>query len=164
MAAVVKMTETTLDARVARLESDVSFIRTDVADIKAGLNQMRDKMDDGFKEVRSQIAALRKETHAEFGSVRGEIADPRKEMQNDSNTVRGEIAGLRGEMNSGFKAMRGEVTRHFRRLAGLMITIALSLFATIITMAHQPARGHNTYDSPTAAVSPPHRPVNRQTP
>ena len=34
MAAVIKMTEATLDSRVARLESDLSFIRSDVADIK----------------------------------------------------------------------------------------------------------------------------------
>lgn len=145
MAAVIKMTEQTLDSRVARLESDVSFIRTDVADIKAELVQMRDRMDDGFKEVRGEITGLRKETHAGLVSVRGEIT------------------GLRGEMNSGFKEVRGELTRHFRWMVGLMITIALSLFATLITMAHQPAPGHTTHDSPVA-VSPPHRPAIRRIP
>ncbi len=145
MAAVIKMTEATLDSRVARLESDLSFIRSDVADIKVGLSQVRDKLDDGFKEVRGEITGLRKETHAGLVSVRGEIT------------------GLRGEMNSGFKEVRGELTRHFRWMVGLMITIALSLFATLITMAHQPAPGHTTHDSPVA-VSPPHRPAIRRIP
>ena len=146
MAAVIKMTEATLDSRVARLESDLSFIRSDVADIKVGLSQVRDKLDDGFKEVRGEIADLRKETHAGLISVRGEIG------------------GLRVEMNSGFKEVRGELTRHFRWMVGLMITIALSLLATLITMAHQPAPGHTTHDSPVTAVSPPPRPAIRRIP
>ena len=152
MAAVIKMTEETPDSRVARLESDVSFIRTDVADIKADLRQMR-----------GEIADLRKETHAELLSVRGEIAGLRKETQTELISVRGEIAGLRGQMSSGFKEVRGELTRHFRWMVGLMITIALSLCATLITMAHQPAPGHTTHDSPVA-VSPPHRPAIRRIP
>ena len=117
MAAVIKMTEQTLDSRVARLESDVSFIRTDVADIKAGLVQMRDRMDDGFKEVRGEIAGLRSEMHAE-------------------------ITGLRSETHAGFGAVRAEITglraqseRQFRWLVGLMVMIALGLFTAILTTA-----------------------------
>ena len=153
MAAVIKMTEETPDSRVARLESDVSFIRTDVADIKADLRQMRGEMTD-----------LRKETHAGLISVRGEIADLRKDTHAEFASVRGEIADLRGEMNRGFKAVRVESVRQFRWLTGLMIMMALSLIASIITVTHQPGPDRNAHGSPTAAVSPPHRPVTRQTP
>jgi hypothetical protein len=182
VAAVIKMTEETLDSRVARLESDVSFIRTDVADIKADLRQMRGEMTDLRKDthaefvgVRGEIANLRKDTHAEFASVRGEIADLRKDTHAEFAGVRGEIAdlrkdthaefaGVRGEMSAGFKELRGEITRQFRWLVGLMIMMALSLIASIITVTHQPGPDRNTHGSPTAAVSPAHRPVTRQPP
>ena len=146
MAAVIKMTEQTLDSRVARLESDVSFIRTDVADIKAGLVQMRDRMDDGFKEVRGEIAGLRSEMHAEITGLRSET-------HAGFGAVRAEIAGLRAQSE-----------RQFRWLVGLMIMIALSFFTAIAAVAHWPQSARNPHRGPGASISQPHRSAIRQIP
>ena len=171
MAAVIKMTEETLDSRVARLESDVSFIRSDVADIKVGLNQARDKMDDGFKEVRGEISDLRKETHAELISVRDEIADLRKETHAELITVRGEIAGLRKETHAELVSVRGDIAglrdkmdSQFWRLVALMIMIALSQFTAIEAVAHGSQLARSPHDDPAAAISQPHHSSVRRIP
>lgn len=157
MAAVIKMTEQTLDSRVARLESDVSFIRTDVADIKAGLVQMRDRMDDGFKEVRGEIAGLRSEMHAEITGLRSET-------HAGFGAVRAEITGLRSEMRAEITGLRAQSERQFRWLVGLMIMIALSFFTAIAAVAHWPQSARNPHRGPGASISQPHRSAIRQIP
>jgi predicted nucleic acid-binding Zn-ribbon protein len=44
-----------VEARIARLESDVGHLRTDVADIKVDLRALRDKMDNSFERLDSKI-------------------------------------------------------------------------------------------------------------
>jgi outer membrane murein-binding lipoprotein Lpp len=45
-----------VEARIARLESDVSHLRTDVADIKTDLRSLRDRMDAKFDALTHAIS------------------------------------------------------------------------------------------------------------
>lgn len=58
MMAVIEMVENTLDARVARLKSDVSSVRTDIADIKANLRQLRGELAEIRAELSEQFRRL----------------------------------------------------------------------------------------------------------
>jgi len=44
-----------MEARIARLESDVGHLRTDVADIKVDVRSLRDKMDAMFTKLSEKI-------------------------------------------------------------------------------------------------------------
>jgi hypothetical protein len=50
--------ETSMEARIARLESDVGHIRTDVADIKIDVRSLRDKIDGVEKRLDGKIDRL----------------------------------------------------------------------------------------------------------
>ncbi len=162
MAAVLKMTEDTLDNRVTRLESDVAHIRTDVAEIKFDLRQvhveivgLRDKMDDGFKELGGQIAALRDQTDQKISGLREETHSGFKE-------VRGEIAGLRDKMDMRFDAVANSINVVLRWQIGLIITIVLS--AAGYAMDHWSQLDRSVHGVSNAAISLPQRPATPKTP
>ncbi len=52
----------TLESRVARLESDVSFIRSAIADIKIDLRQMRNEISSLDLRTQEEFKAVRKQT------------------------------------------------------------------------------------------------------
>jgi hypothetical protein len=45
-----------MEARIARLESDVEYLRTDVAEMKADLRRLRDKVDELKESIRAPSA------------------------------------------------------------------------------------------------------------
>lgn len=45
----------TMEARVAKLESDVEFIKRDIADIKQDVRDMRTELKNDLKEIRCEI-------------------------------------------------------------------------------------------------------------
>jgi hypothetical protein len=51
--------ESSMEARIARLESDVSHLRTDVSDIKVDLRALRDQMNSKFETVNASIASAK---------------------------------------------------------------------------------------------------------
>lgn len=59
-----------MEARLARLESDVTYLRTDVADIKLDVRSLRDKID-------SLGARLDQKIDAKFDGLRGELTSMR---------------------------------------------------------------------------------------
>jgi hypothetical protein len=70
-----------MEARIARLESDVSHVRSDLGEIKVDLRALRDKVDsveklvhDKFDSLRREIGGLRGDNGGEFTSLRSEIA------------------------------------------------------------------------------------------
>jgi hypothetical protein len=50
-----------MEARIARLESDVSHIRTDLVDVKQDVRELRARVDKGFDETRNGIDSLQTE-------------------------------------------------------------------------------------------------------
>ncbi|GAL29685.1 hypothetical protein JCM19239_6033 [Vibrio variabilis] len=52
-----------IEARVAKLESDVEYIKKDIADIKLGMSEMR-------VELKSDISELRTELKGDIGEIR----------------------------------------------------------------------------------------------
>lgn len=45
----------TMEARVAKLESDVEFIKRDIADIKQDMREMRSELKSDIKDLRSEM-------------------------------------------------------------------------------------------------------------
>jgi chromosome segregation ATPase len=89
-----------MEARIARLESDVSHLRTDVADIKVDLRALRDKVDGVETSLRGEIKGLEKSLQGEIKdlekSLRGEITD----LKDDNSSLRHDIAAVRVEIAS----------------------------------------------------------------
>ena len=82
-------TDSAIEARVARLESDVSHIRGDITEIRLILNRLAPVIDEvrGFLTAKlpelatkAELADLRSETKAEFGDIRREMAELRLEI------------------------------------------------------------------------------------
>lgn len=47
-----------MEARIARLESDVGHIRSDLADLKQDVRELRARVDKGFDEARDRMDAM----------------------------------------------------------------------------------------------------------
>ena len=73
--------ESSMEARIARLESDVSHLRTDVSDIKVDLRSLRDKIDDMntrlTHQMNSRFEGLAQEMNSRFEAVNASIASAR---------------------------------------------------------------------------------------
>jgi chromosome segregation ATPase len=85
------------------------------------LDDLKEHMDEGFREVRADLRALR----AEMAEVRGEMGGIRKEI----GELREEVGELRGEMQAGFAALN----RTLQIAAGLIGTMFVGLMGLIGT-------------------------------
>jgi predicted nuclease with TOPRIM domain len=72
--------ETSMEARIARLESDVVHLRTDVADIKVDVRSLRDKMDsmqtkllDKFDGVNAKVDGVEQRLDVKIGDFRSQL-------------------------------------------------------------------------------------------
>ena len=63
-----------MEARIARLESDVAHIRTDVGDIKVDLRALRDKVDDTATQLNGKIDSSVARLDAKIDSVKDSLA------------------------------------------------------------------------------------------
>lgn len=93
----------------AKLQSDVEYIKRDIADIKADLSRQRDENRAEFNGVSGEFAGVR----AEFGTVRSEF--------------RTEFASMRGEFRDELRAVRERQERDFRLLFGALISLGIGL-------------------------------------
>jgi hypothetical protein len=78
------------------------------------LDDLKEHVDEGFREVRADIRSLK----SEMGAVRGEIGE-----------LRGEIGGLRKEMNARFDALNRTLQISFG-LFGVILAGILGLIGT----------------------------------
>lgn len=98
-----------LDARVARLESDVEFIKRDITELKSDLRAFRAESTEDSKSVSAEFKLVRSEMSAEFKQVRSEMQDGFKSVSEE------------------FKQVRAEIRTDFRLLFGALITVTLGL-------------------------------------
>jgi hypothetical protein len=63
-----------MEARIARLESDVSHLRADVAEIKLDLRSFRDKHDQQVDQVNARIESVRADLTAKYDNLKDTIA------------------------------------------------------------------------------------------
>ena len=97
------------------------------------LDDLNKKVDDGFKEMRTEFRVLRGETTGEFQAVRGEMKAGfqavRGEMKAEFQAVRVEIQGVRDEV----AAMGHNLIQLTWGLIGTMLVGFVGIIATIIT-------------------------------
>ncbi len=62
-----------LEARVAKLESDVEYIKRDISEIKVRQQAFIERTEDNFKEVRQEFKAVRSEMKNDFRMLFGAI-------------------------------------------------------------------------------------------
>ena len=86
------ITETDMEARIARLESDVGHLRTDVAEIRLDVRALRDKLDDTRDRIETSELRL---------TQRIETAEGRLTERMEAMEIRldGRIDGLPGKMD-----------------------------------------------------------------
>jgi len=69
MATEEALAETSMEARIARLESDVAHLCTDVADIKVDVRSLRDKMDAMYTKLAEKIEGSEKRLDAKIDKL-----------------------------------------------------------------------------------------------
>jgi predicted nuclease with TOPRIM domain len=85
------------------------------------LDDLKDHMDEGFRELRADVRSLK----SEMGEVRGELGEIRGEI----GELRGEVVGLRSEMNARFDALSRTLQIGFS-LIGVVLAGILGLIGT----------------------------------
>lgn len=74
MSAGPATSETFMEARIARVESDVTHLLSDVSDIKADVRGLRDRMDAGHAKLTERIDAASGLLNAKFDGLRDSFA------------------------------------------------------------------------------------------
>ena len=72
------------------------------------LDDLKEHMDEGFREVRADLRSLQGEVggiREGLGEIREELGELRAEINGLGDEVDGKLGGLRGEMKAGFAAM-----------------------------------------------------------
>jgi hypothetical protein len=65
--------ETFMEARIARLESDVTHLLSDVTDIKADIRGLRDRMDAGHAKLSERIDAVSSQLNGKIDAVASQL-------------------------------------------------------------------------------------------
>ena len=110
-------TDSPMEARIARIESDVSHMRTDVADIKVDLRSLRDRVDGAETTLRGEIKSVEVTLR---GEIKGLESTLRGEIKGVESTLRSEIESLR----DGQGILKAEIAS--AKIWGLFLYIALA--------------------------------------
>jgi ribosomal protein L29 len=133
--------ESGLDARVGRLESDVSEIR-------AILNRLAPRIDEmyGFLTARlpelatkAELTGLRAETETQIAGVGTEIAELRAETKTQIAGVGTEIADLRAETKTQIADLRAETKAEFFDVRREIVELRLEI-------VQRPTRRQSIFD------------------
>jgi chromosome segregation ATPase len=95
-----------VEHRIARLESDVTEIKTDLK-----------VLDSRVTEIKGDLQAFKTDVAKEFGSVRAEIRDFKTEVAKEFGAVRAELRDFKTEVAQEFGCMRTEMKSSFESLA-----------------------------------------------
>jgi uncharacterized protein YydD (DUF2326 family) len=125
--------ETSMEARVARLEEKTDHIQSDVAEIKADLRKMDAKFDGKIDELKKDVSALRVEMKDSFTKVQGEMKDSFAKIQGE---MKDSFAKLQGEMKDSFSALQGQIGKINVGRALDKVWMLLMLGAILGVMAH----------------------------
>jgi hypothetical protein len=74
MAAGPVAAESSMEARIARVESDVTHLLSDVTEIKADVRGLRDRMDAGNAKLAERIDAVASQLNAKIDVVKDSLA------------------------------------------------------------------------------------------
>ncbi|HEX8755944.1 MAG TPA: hypothetical protein VF745_06375 [Steroidobacteraceae bacterium] len=100
-----------LEPRIAKIESDVGYISSRVANIEIDLRDMRKSMDQRFDATFGEFKQIRAEINTEFKSVRAEMAAESKSVRAD---MAAEFKSVRADMAAEFNSFRADMATEFK--------------------------------------------------
>ena len=113
-----------MEARIARIESDVAHLLTDVADIKTDLRSLREKVDAKFDGVGKSIEQLRSE-------LKGDIANLKDGVASDIAKLKDGVASDIATLKDSLASVRENVVAVKVWGLGLGFTIAAGVLGTL---------------------------------
>lgn len=106
--------------RLAKLESDVEYIKRDIGEIKGAVTKLVDTLSAEFTAVRGEMAT-------QFTAVRGEMATEFKAVRAESAA---EFKAVRAEVREDIQGVRVEM----RWICGIMTTVFGSLIGGLYAL------------------------------
>jgi len=89
------------------------------------LDDLKEHMDEGFREVKGEIAGARAELQATRTELKGDIGSLRMELKEEIATTRLELKGEIGELRGGLEKLNARFDRlNFTLIAGLIGLLA----------------------------------------
>jgi outer membrane murein-binding lipoprotein Lpp len=130
-----------LDLRVAKIESDVTHVRSSVANIEIDLRDMRKSIDHRFEATNGEFKAVRAEMSTGFQAVHAGIEGIRAEMRAMRGDFSAGLQNARAEATAESTEIRGRLDRLWDRVSGLQImVISLATGVILVTQGSQAYR------------------------
>jgi len=104
---------TAMIEQVAKMQSDIEYIKRDVAEMKTDMREMRNELSSGLSTVRNELGGGLSAVRNEFGSA--------------LSAVRNEFGSGLGEVRNEIREVRNHQERDFRILFGALIGVAVGL-------------------------------------
>jgi hypothetical protein len=95
------------------------------------LDDLNQKVDNGFEEMRTEFQAVRGEMREEFQAVRSEM---REEFQAVRSEIQSEFQAVRGEIRTELQGFRGELGEIRTEMGALNRTVIQFAWAVVGTM------------------------------
>jgi hypothetical protein len=96
------------------------------------LDDLNHRVDEGFKEMRSEFRGVRADMREEFGNVRAEMGqgfgNVRAEVGQGFGSVRSEMGGMRSELSAQIAQLHRTILQLF---GGMMVTFVVGIVAIL---------------------------------
>jgi predicted nucleic acid-binding Zn-ribbon protein len=138
-----------MEELLPELRSDVKHIQSDVTDIKAvardtnaGLEKLRDRLDDQRKELSTKSDGLHRDVLFRFDGLNGKYDELRKEFTDrieknfkeaasDNAALRAELMAIYKDLGARIDAVKDSISKAKIQALMLYITLAGSTFALV---------------------------------
>ena len=138
----VEIKEPVMDlVRFGKLESDVDYLKRDVAEIKVDLREMRRETNARFGQLSGEMNArfdrILGETNIRFDRISGEMRDnfDKVDAKFDKVDVKfGKVDSRFDQVDQRFDAMQSRMQNDFRLLLGAIATFSLTEIGFIVTL------------------------------
>ena len=118
-----------LEPRVAKIEADVAYISSRVANVEIDLRDLRKSMDARFDATSAELRTIRADMSSEFKSIRADMSSEFKALRED---MTGEFRTIRTEMKEDSKDNRTRLDRLGERVWSLQIMVVILGIAVVL--------------------------------
>ena len=125
-----QVTEIPMEARIARIESDVSYIKENIGNIHLDVRDLRGDMkaaNDSIAELRNAVVGLSGSVDAKFNGLSGAIATLDAKVDAKLNEVRGSISTLDAKVDARINALETKIIKWILGTVLASATLAFSI-------------------------------------